>query len=108
MLRWIRWFIQKIKYRLTGKKFKVVLSDTFKKQLEMVTEEDREGILEAIDEISKNPFMGRELDTTKCVICQVNEPDIGDVICSDCNKRDDKLIKEEIDFFRREFGKEKE
>lgn len=47
-----------LKYRITKKKFKIVMSEQAQKFLSKVSEEDRKKLEAAIEEISKNPYVG--------------------------------------------------
>jgi len=64
-MNWLKqkllWLKAELRYRLTGKKYSVILSEQVKRQLEQASEEDREAILEAIEALSKNPYVGKRI-----------------------------------------------
>jgi mRNA-degrading endonuclease RelE of RelBE toxin-antitoxin system len=55
------WLKAELRYRLTGKKYEVVFTDNFKKQLEEMPKEDREEVLKAIEMLRKNPYVGKRI-----------------------------------------------
>jgi hypothetical protein len=57
-----KWLKAELRFRLTKKKWKVDFSPEFSHDFEELSEEEKEEVLQAIEEIRKNPYKGtREL-----------------------------------------------
>lgn len=59
--KYFKWLKAELRYRLTGKRYKIQLTPLVEKQLSELPDEDRNTILEAIYEVSKNPYIGEPL-----------------------------------------------
>jgi hypothetical protein len=65
LMNWLKqkllWLKAELRYRLTGKKYNVVLTNNVKKQLEEMPKEDKEEVLKAIEMLRKNPYVGERI-----------------------------------------------
>jgi mRNA-degrading endonuclease RelE of RelBE toxin-antitoxin system len=64
-MNWLKqkllWLKAELHYRLTGKKYEVVLTEEAKKQIEEMPEEYREEVLKIIEMLRKNPYVGKRI-----------------------------------------------
>jgi hypothetical protein len=83
-MRRIKWLYYELRYVLTGRKFKVVLSEEAKKDVEILTKEEKKELDKVIKKLSKNPFSGKII---KCPDCKSEEIEItedGFCYCTEC------------------------
>ncbi len=58
-----KWLKTEIRYRLTGKQFKIDMTPEFKADLEALPKDAQQEILEAMKKIQKNPYIGDPVET---------------------------------------------
>ena len=56
------WLMAEYRWRVLGKRYKVVLSEEVQNQLDDLPEETKEELMKAMEHLSRNPYSGERVD----------------------------------------------